>query len=84
MVRTLRALFNLVLAMMVVALVIVTAMHFIVVRDYSDRLQARYPDLAENSYVYDRNGDQIAEIQGAQNRETVGTRGPRQTVCRRL
>lgn len=73
--RTLRAIFNLVLTMMVVALVIVTAMHFIVVRDYSDRLQARYPDLAENSYVYDRNGDRIAGIQGAQNRETVGTRG---------
>ncbi len=53
----------------------ITGLYFFTVRDYEDQLQKRYPDLAQNSHVYDRNGQEISFIQGSENRETVDFEG---------
>ena len=45
-----------------VLLVLVTALYFYVMREYQGRLDEKYPVLVENSYVYDREGELIAEF----------------------
>ncbi len=72
LVRMLRALFNLALIFSVTALVLTTGLYLLVVQKFEDQLDRRYPELAQDSYVYDSNGDRIGEFAGAQSRETVG------------
>src|SRR5215204_4892517 len=45
------------------------------VKEFEVGLDPTYPELAENSYVYDVNGEQIGEFPVAQSRETVGFEG---------
>ncbi|HET7480739.1 MAG TPA: transglycosylase domain-containing protein [Rubrobacteraceae bacterium] len=71
-VRALRALFNLTIILSVTALVLVTGLYLLVVQKYEGQIHQRYPDLAQDSYVYDVNGDRIGEFTAAQSRETVG------------
>jgi penicillin-binding protein 1A len=70
--RTLRVLFNLGLIMAVVASILVVGLYLFVIREYGDRLDQRYPELAQDSYIYDANGDRIGEFEVEESRETVG------------
>ncbi len=73
--RTLRFLFIMTLLTLVTVSATITGLYFFTVRDYEEQLQKRYPDLAQNSHVYDRNGKEISFIQGSENRETVDFEG---------
>jgi penicillin-binding protein 1A len=73
--RGLRAIFNLTLIFGVCAVVAIACLYLFVVRDYEDDLDRTYPELAENSYVYDVDGKKIGEIPVAESRETIGFRG---------
>lgn len=70
--RFLRFLFNLVLVLAVVALTVVSGLYLYVIYVYDDQLDSRYPDLAQNSSVYDVDGNQISEFKAQENRRTVG------------
>jgi penicillin-binding protein 1A len=70
--RFLRFLFNLVLIVVVIALAVVSGLYAYVVYIHEDKLERRYPDLAENSSVYDVEGRQIGEFKAEENRRTVG------------
>src|SRR5215208_36396 len=74
-VRGLRALFNLILVLSVSAVVILACLYLFVVREYEDSINRTYPQLAENSYVYDVDGNMIGEIPVTERRETVGFEG---------
>jgi membrane peptidoglycan carboxypeptidase len=70
--RTLRTLFNLGLIALVLVGVLTVGLYLVVIREYGDRLDQRYPDLAQDSYIYDVNGDRIGEFEVEESRETVG------------
>ena len=70
--RFLRFLFNLVLVLAVVALTVVSGFYLYVIYVYDDELDSRYPDLVQNSSVYDADGNQISEFKAQENRRTVG------------
>src|SRR5215210_4520126 len=74
-VRGLRALFNLVLILGVSAVIVVACLYLFVIKEYEDSLNRTYPELAENSYVYDVDGQKIGEIPVTESRETVGFKG---------
>jgi membrane peptidoglycan carboxypeptidase len=74
-VRGLRALFNLALILGVCAVIVVACLYLFVAKEFEGDLDRTYPELAENSYVYDVNGKQIGEFPVAQSRETVGSEG---------
>ena len=73
--RSLRALFNLGLVLGLAVVVGITCLYLFVLREYEGDLDRTYPELAENSYVYDVDGNKIGEIPVAQSRETVGFEG---------
>jgi membrane peptidoglycan carboxypeptidase len=73
--RSLRALFNLGLVLGLAVVVGITCLYLFVLREYEGDLDRTYPELAENSYVYDVDGSKIGEIPVAQSRETVGFEG---------
>jgi membrane peptidoglycan carboxypeptidase len=68
----LRALFNLALVLCVTAVALVVGLYVFVVDEHGDRLDERYPDLIQDSYVYDADGDRISEFEAEHSRETVG------------
>ena len=70
--RTLRFLFNLALVMAAIAVVLVVGLYLVVIREHGDRLEKRYPDLAQDSYVYAADGERIGEFEVEESRETVG------------
>ena len=70
--RVLRFLFNAVLILAISAIILVIGLYLFVTREYEDRLDQRYPDLAQDSYVYDANGRKIGEFEVEESRETVG------------
>jgi penicillin-binding protein 1A len=74
-VRGLRALFNLALILGVCAVIVVSCLYLFVAKQFEGDLDRTYPELAENSYVYDVDGQQIGEFPVAQSRETVGFDG---------
>jgi penicillin-binding protein 1A len=73
--RGLRAIFNLGLVLGLAVVVGITCLYLFVLREYEGDLGRTYPELAENSYVYDVDGNKIGEIPVAQSRETVGFEG---------
>ena len=73
--RGLRALFNLALIFGLSAVVGITCLYLFVLREYEGDLDRTYPELAENSYIYDVDGNKIGEIPVAESRETVGFDG---------
>ena len=73
--RGLRALFNLTLILGIATMAGVMCLYLFVMRDYEDDLDRTYPQLAENSYVYDVEGNKMGEIPVAESRETVGFGG---------
>ena len=74
-VRGLRALFNLTLVSVLAAVILVTGLYVFVANEYEDDLDRTYPELAQDSYVYDAHGKKIGEIPAAESRETVGRAG---------
>ena len=70
--RFLRFLFNLVLILLVVALMVVSGLYLFLMYTYDDQLDSRYPDLVQNSSVYDADGNRISEFKAEENRRTVG------------
>ena len=74
-VRGLRALFNLVLVLGVSAVIVVACLYLFVVNEFEGDLDRTYPELAENSYVYDVDGHKIGEFPVVESRETVGFDG---------
>jgi membrane peptidoglycan carboxypeptidase len=73
--RGLRALFNLALILGVCAVIVVACLYLFVAKEFEGDLDRAYPELPENSYVYDVNGKEIGEFPVAQSRETVGFDG---------
>jgi membrane peptidoglycan carboxypeptidase len=57
------------------AVILVTGLYEFVVNEYEDDLGRTYPELAQDSYVYDKQGKKIGEIPAAESRETVGRPG---------
>ncbi len=70
--RFLRLLFNLALILVAIAFTTISGLYVYVVYAYGDELGRTYPDLIQNSSVYDVNGDQIGEFRAQENRRTVG------------
>jgi penicillin-binding protein 1A len=70
--RVLRAMFNVVLILAISAAIVITGLYLFVTREYGDRLDQRYPQLAQDSYVYDADGRRIGEFEVQESRETVG------------
>jgi penicillin-binding protein 1A len=68
----LRVLFNLAVVLATSVLVLVVGLYLVVIREHGDRLDQRYPELAQDSYVYDANADRIGEFEVEESRETVG------------
>ncbi len=74
-VRGLRALFNLTLVLGLSAVILVTGLYVFVANEYEGDLGRTYPELVQDSYVYDAQGKKIGEIPAAESRETVGRAG---------
>lgn len=72
--RFLRFCFNLALVFFVGGLATILGGYFYFTYDLGDELDDRYPSLPQNSYVYDADGEQIAELKGKENRQTVRSR----------
>lgn len=53
-------------------LAVASGLYLYVIYAYSDQLDSRYPDLSQNSAVYDVDGNQISEFKADENRKTVG------------
>ncbi len=70
--RLLRFLFNLALILVIAALAAVAGLYAYVIYAYGDQLASSYPALAQNSSVYDAEGNQIGEFKAEENRRTVG------------
>ena len=73
--RTLRFLFNLALIVAVTSVIVLVGSYWLVVGEYGERLDRRYPELAQDSYVYDVNGNKVGEFSVQESRETVGFDG---------
>ncbi len=69
--RFLRFCFNLSLVCFVGVLATILAGYLYFTHGVGDKLDQRYPELPQNSYVYDVDGEQVAEIKGKENRRTV-------------
>jgi membrane peptidoglycan carboxypeptidase len=70
--RVLRFLFNLTLIIVVGVLAVASGLYLYVIYAYSDQLDSKYPDLSQNSAVYDVDGNQISEFKADENRKTIG------------
>ena len=68
----LRFLFNLALIFIVGVLAAASGIYLYVLYVYDDQLDSRYPDLIQNSSVYDVEGNWISEFKATENRRTVG------------
>ena len=68
----LRFLFNLTLILVVGVLAAASGIYLYVLYVYDDQLDSRYPDLIQNSAVYDVDGNRISEFKAEENRRTVG------------
>lgn len=73
--RTLGAFFKLGLVAAIVLAAGLVGLYSYLVNGYEEQLERRYPDLVQNSHVYNAEGEKISTLQAAQNRETVGPEG---------
>ena len=69
--RTIGALFNVALILATCAIILAVGLYIFVVGEYGERLDQRYPALAQDSYVYDANGRRIGAFEVEESRETV-------------
>ena len=54
---------------------LVACLYLFVTNEYEADLDRTYPELAQDSYVYDADGKKIGEIPAIESRETVGRAG---------
>ena len=69
---TLRILFNLVLILTATSAIALVGSYFFVIEEHGERLDRKYPELVQDSYVYDINGNKVGEFAVEESRETVG------------
>ena len=69
---TLRILFNLALILTVASAIALVGSYFFVIEEHGERLDRKYPELVQDSYVYDINGNKVGEFAVEESRETVG------------
>jgi len=70
--RLLRWCFNLALIPVAGTLIAVSGIYLYVIYAYGDQFDERYPDLIENSAVYDVDGVRIGEFKANENRRAAG------------
>ena len=73
--RTFRAAFNLALVLTLALVVGLAGLYVYLSQEYRSRLDRQYPELVQNSHVYDANGDEVATFPSSEERETVGPEG---------
>lgn len=73
--RVLRILFNAAIIIAALALICISAGYAYVIYTHDEALDRRYPDLIENSLVYDVDGRLMGEFRATENRRTVGPEG---------
>ena len=66
-----RFLFNLVLILIVGTIVVISSLYAYVLYIHENQLERRYPDLVENSSVYDAEGRLMGEFKAEENRRAV-------------
>ncbi len=69
--KAMRTLFNLALIVVLSAVIFVVGLYFFIIENEAEGLDDRYPALAENSYVYDTEGEEIGRFVARENRRTV-------------
>jgi membrane peptidoglycan carboxypeptidase len=69
---TLRILFNLALILTATSAIALVGSYFFVIEEHGERLDRKYPELVQDSYVYDINGNKVGEFAVEESRETVG------------
>ena len=69
---TLRILFNLALILTFASATALVGSYFFVIEEHGERLDRKYPELVQDSYVYDINGNKVGEFAVEESRETVG------------
>ncbi|MDQ3235921.1 MAG: hypothetical protein M3Q54_00090, partial [Actinomycetota bacterium] len=69
--RLLRTVFYLALIMLFAVPVFATGLYLHVIQNYEDRLDRRYPDLIQDSSIYDAEGNKIGEFAGLESRKTL-------------
>ena len=69
---TLRILFNLALILTVASAIALVGSYFFVIEEHGERLDRKYPELVQDSYIYDINGNKVGEFAVEESRETVG------------
>jgi membrane peptidoglycan carboxypeptidase len=69
---TLRILFNLALILTAASAIALVGSYFFVIEEHGERLDRKYPELVQDSYVYDINGNKVGEFAVEESRETVG------------
>jgi membrane peptidoglycan carboxypeptidase len=69
--RATRVLFNVALVSALTAVIFVVGLYFFIIETEGEDLDERYPALAENSYVYDAEGEEIGRLIARENRRTV-------------
>jgi penicillin-binding protein 1A len=69
---TLRILFNLALILSATSAIALVGSYFFVIEEHGERLDRKYPELVQDSYVYDINGNKVGEFAVEESRETVG------------
>ena len=57
------------------AVIVVACLYLFVAKEFEGDLDRTYTELAENSYVYDVDGNEIGEFPVVGSRETVGFEG---------
>ncbi|WP_119067403.1 transglycosylase domain-containing protein [Rubrobacter indicoceani] len=70
--RFVRGIFNLAVILVLLAAAFVGGSYLYFVESNEQGLSETNPPLPENSYIYDRNGAEIAYVRARENRETVG------------
>jgi len=69
---TLRILFNLALILTAASAIALVGSYFFVIEEHGERLDRKYPELVQDSYAYDINGNKVGEFAVEESRETVG------------
>ena len=59
---TLRSLFNLALILTAASAIALVGSYFFVIEEHGERLDRKYPELVQDSYVYDINGNKVGEF----------------------
>lgn len=68
--------------LVIVLLGLAAASYSVIVNSHKDALGQRYPDLVQNSLVYDLDGKPVGEFRAAESRQTVGSKDISENLAR--